>query len=406
MKNMNKILRIKTFFTLLFITINSFNFVFGQIGIWNQKTNFGGFPRARCISFSIDTKGYFGTGENGSDTIDFWEYDQQNDTWTQKANVGNTGRSSGIGFSVGNKGYVGLGSTSGQPKSDFWEYNPQNNTWTQKAFYPGTGKISAVGFSIDNFGYVGTGNTSGQIGNETKQFWQYNPLNNSWTQKADFGGIQRDRAVGFSINSKGYIGTGYHFDGINSISFADFWEYNSILNVWTQKSTVPDLERNNAVSFTTSTKAYIGLGYPDKTDFWQYSPNIDSWQLVTPFVGEERLFPSAFSIGNIGYLGMGYSVGTLGAIYYNDLWEFVEPSLDLILNDFQNVFEVYPNPTSKFINVITEDTVNQIIIYDTYGKEKLKTKNTFINIDSFESGIYYLKVKNSKGESVKKIVKN
>ena len=32
---------------------------------------------------------------------------------------------------------------------------------------------------------------------------------NTWTQKADFGGTARSSAVGFSIGSKGYIGTGY-----------------------------------------------------------------------------------------------------------------------------------------------------------------------------------------------------
>jgi Secretion system C-terminal sorting domain len=403
---MNTIFKPKISFALLFFTFSTFNILSAQIGVWNQKTNFGGFARARSISFSIGTKGYIGTGENGSDAADFWEYDSQNDTWTQKANIGNNGRSGGVGFSIGNKGYAGLGATFGQPKSDFWEYNALNNTWTQKAFFPGIGKINAVSFSIDNFGYIGTGNPTAQIGSETKQFWQYNPLNNSWLQKADFGGIQRDRAVGFSINSKGYIGTGYHFDGINPISFADFWEYNPILNSWTQKSTLPDLERNNAVSFTTSTKAYIGLGYPNKTDFWQYNPSIDSWQQINPFVGDGRLFPSAFSIGNKGYVGMGYSVGTQGTIYYNDLWEFVEQSLGLNKNESLNVFEVYPNPSSGIINVILDNDISQIILFDVLGKEKLKTKSKSIDISDFESGIYYIKVINSKGESLKKIVKN
>lgn len=31
---------------------------------------------------------------------------------------------------------------------------------------------------------------------------------NSWTQKADLGGTARANAVGFSIGTKGYIGTG------------------------------------------------------------------------------------------------------------------------------------------------------------------------------------------------------
>ena len=45
-----------------------------------------------------------------------------------------------------------------------------------------------------------------------KDFWEYDPAANAWTQKADFGGTARYCAVGFSIGSKGYIGTGW--DGI------------------------------------------------------------------------------------------------------------------------------------------------------------------------------------------------
>ena len=41
-----------------------------------------------------------------------------------------------------------------------------------------------------------------------KDFWEYDPAANTWTQKADFGGTARYGAVGFSIGSKGYIGTG------------------------------------------------------------------------------------------------------------------------------------------------------------------------------------------------------
>ena len=402
---MAQIFKTKKKITILFFIILTSNLTTAQIGVWNQKTNFGGFARARSISFSIGTKGYIGTGENGSDAIDLWEYDQQNNTWTQKANVGNTGRSNGVGFSIGNKGYAGLGITLGQPKSDFWEYNPQNNTWIQKAFFPGTGKVSAVGFSIDSFGYIGTGSPTGQIGNETKQFWQYNPVNDSWIQKSDFGGIQRDRAVGFSINSKGYLGTGYRFTGGSPISFGDFWEYNPTDNLWIQKATVPELQRSNAVGFSTISKGYIGMGYPNKTDFWQYNPNLNSWIQVSTFNGEGRLFPSAFSIGNKGYVGMGYSAGTQGTIYYNDIWEYVEQTLSLNQNDFQNAFEVYPNPSFDIINVIVNNEINQIIIYDCLGKEKLKTNNKSINISSFDAGIYYLKVINSTGESLKKIIK-
>ncbi len=43
----------------------------------------------------------------------------------------------------------------------------------------------------------------------------------TWTQKADVGGTARNAAVGFSIGTKGYIGTG----GDGRFAKKDFWEY-------------------------------------------------------------------------------------------------------------------------------------------------------------------------------------
>ena len=56
----------------------------------------------------------------------------------------------------------------------------------------------------------------------TKDFWEYDPSTNTWTQKLDFGGTARHGAVGFAIGNKGYIGTGYN----GTSGTKDFWEYN------------------------------------------------------------------------------------------------------------------------------------------------------------------------------------
>ena len=56
-----------------------------------------------------------------------------------------------------------------------------------------------------------------------KDFWEYDPALNTWTQKADYGGTGRKNAVGFYIGSKGYIGTGW--DGMGDSYDKDFWEY-------------------------------------------------------------------------------------------------------------------------------------------------------------------------------------
>jgi hypothetical protein len=54
-----------------------------------------------------------------------------------------------------------------------------------------------------------------------KDFFEYDPSTNAWTQKADFGGTGRYYAIGFSISGKGYLGTGYTSGGF----VKDFWEF-------------------------------------------------------------------------------------------------------------------------------------------------------------------------------------
>src|SRR5438105_12241526 len=93
----------------------------------------------------------------------------------------------------------------------------QNGSWLQKANFGGMSRSNAVGFSIGSFGYLGTGNT----GTAAKDFWKYDPSTNVWTQMADFGGGLRWGATGFAIGNYGYIGTGIN----GSTYYKDFWRY-------------------------------------------------------------------------------------------------------------------------------------------------------------------------------------
>lgn len=107
--------------------------------------------------------------------------------WTQKADMTSTilaGRYMAVGFSIGNKGYVGTGQLPlCGPLSDFWEYDPGTDTWDQKANYKGFGFCAgygtwnAVGFSIGSKGYIGTGECTWWPSNYAvmKDFWEYDP---------------------------------------------------------------------------------------------------------------------------------------------------------------------------------------------------------------------------------------
>jgi hypothetical protein len=244
---------------------------------WTQKVDFGGTARMGAVGFAIGNKGYIGTGFDTTPVIkkDFWEYDPALNAWTQKADFGGTERYQAVGFSIGNKGYIGTG-FDGTWTKDFWEYDPALNAWTQKADFGGAARWNAVGFSIGIKGYIGMGYASD---GRSRDFWEYDPALDIWTRKANFGGIAEQRAVGFSIGNKGYIGTGDYYTG-TTMSCRDFWEYNPVSNTWTQKAPFGGSARYYAVGFSIGTKGYIGTGTDNPwsfyRDFWEYDPGASS----------------------------------------------------------------------------------------------------------------------------------
>src|SRR5947208_9100553 len=104
------------------------------------------------------------------------------------------------------------------------------DTWTRKADFGGTARYGVVGFSIGSKGYMGTGDLDP---NFYKDFWEYDPALDTWTQKADFGGGIRAHTASFTIGNKGYVGTGQA--AVNSYT-NDLWEYDPTTNTWTQKA--------------------------------------------------------------------------------------------------------------------------------------------------------------------------
>lgn len=251
--------------------------------------------------------------------------------WTQKADFGGTARCYAVGFSIGTKGYVGTGTLDfGGGTKDFWEWDgnpasPYYNTWSQKADVGGQERLFAVGFSIGSKGYIGTG-TDGNTDVGMTDFWEYDTTSNTWTQKAPFPGAARFGAVGFSIESKGYIGTGR----CDPNYYKDFWEYNPTADSWTQKADFGGTPRAHATGFYYMNRGYIGCGYLVDTigtfvhyskDFWQYYALTDTWTQKADFAGQKRICPCSFSIGKVGYMGTGQDT-TGSCNTTKDFWSY------------------------------------------------------------------------------------
>ncbi len=325
------------FLTLVLCT--DIMFLVAQPGSWQQKSSLGWNtfvePTARlaAVGFSIGNKGYICTGNDYASRKDLWEYDPAADSWTQKADLGGKARENAIGFVIGGKGYIGLGDSSGPRPltglmlSDLWEYDPTANSWIQKASFPGGKRTGAAAFAINGKGYVGTGWGQGL----QKDFWEYDPVTDRWTQKAAFGGVARECAIAFSIGGKGYIGTGDNQD-MSQQPYRDFWEYDPLADSWTQKANFGGGFRTRATGFSTGNKGYVGLGVNSTgtnfSDFWEYDAVADTWVNRTNFAGMARNGAAGFCIGGEAYVvsgydgGFGISLGPISATLMNDCWKY------------------------------------------------------------------------------------
>ncbi len=292
---------------------------------WTRKKDFPGQARYLGVAFSINNKGYYGTGIVGSDSYplkDFWEYDPLTDQWTRIADFPGLSRGGSVAITISGKGYVGTGSDKIASSTendnnhfrDFYEFNPVSGVWTRKADFQGVGRHSAACFVINNEGYIGTGHwgDDAPYGNleAADDFWKYNPLTDTWSEAIKFP-EPAEGAVGFEINGKGYI---YNFNKL--------FEFDGM--TWTRK-TAPVMETTSNVAFTINNFGYFGLGtgFHGATDyFWQYDPVTSDTKDF--FIGyyQGRYGSSAFVINGKAYIVCGRY---LNESEINEVWEF-DPS--------------------------------------------------------------------------------
>jgi N-acetylneuraminic acid mutarotase len=251
--------------------------------MWTRRADFGGAPRGAAVAFAIGARGYLGLGFGDADTrfADLWEYDPGADRWTAKASLPGAPRDHASAFVIGQRAYVVGGmtcdGTACTALREVWAYDPQADAWARKADLPEETTAAAC-FVLNGIGYVGTG-TAGPLSTATpsSNLWAYDPQADAWTRKAGFPGPARYRAVGFSLNGKGYVGTGLaSVTETAATVFKDMWEYDAQDDAWTRRGDLSGAPRGAAVSFTLGSRVYIGTGVgADRrllSDFWSGAP--------------------------------------------------------------------------------------------------------------------------------------
>ena len=102
---------------------------------------------------------------------------------------------------------------------------------------------------------------------------------------------------------------------------------------------------------------------------------------------------------DVGQFGM-----NTPAFFCIDNFEYdVKTSINEVAN--QNIFSIYPNPSSSTINIDYNEHFSTIRIIDIQGKVVLQSKQKTIDINSLENGIYVIQIETENGVVNSKFVK-
>lgn len=351
---------------------------------------------------------------------DFWEYDIATATWTQKPNFPGPERYGAVSFVLGNLGYIATGGNDFGYLDDMWQYDPTTGIWLQKTGLPvGSAqhenqRVEAFAFVIGNSVYLGGGQGFVFGANSTNNIafydlWEFSTATNSWTPKAtipDFLG--RNMSVAAAVNNKGYVGLGTDIN--QTVNRQSFWEYDPVADAWTMKADFPGNYTTDTGPFVLNNNIYITGGVrfsPIGTSgqFYRYDPVTDTWTQLPAFNGGAIVGHFTCATATSAFAGGGYN-GSFTT--RNDFWEYTTATG---LNDHtpdNEAAAVFPNPTSGELYIQSSKNIASIQVTDPEGKIILNRtyKNGSTDISEVQDGIYFVKIFFADGETaVQRIVK-
>lgn len=248
-----------------------------------------------------------------------------NAQWIRRADLGGSGRHRGTGTATASRGYIGLGHYNGTGnnivKKDWWEYDPGTNAWTQKADYIGGSMNGNYGVLI--FGFEDRVYITGGAFFDTDTY-RFTPETNTWTVVAT-APINFSNVDGFVIENKGYI-----------LSGTNVYEFNATTEQWTSKNSAPFNSSSWQGAFSIGEKGYIRT----YNNFYEYKPSIDAWISRAQFPGSATGGSMNFAQDGKGYVVAGYAWSLSDVT--TEVWQY-----DPFLNSWGQVKD-FPGNSRRF----------------------------------------------------------
>lgn len=283
--------------------------------IWKQLNDFEGLPRSGGIAFTLFGKGYYGMGGNWEEPFmrDLWMYEPSTDAWEQM-NDFPFDLPAEIALVTENNAYVITYSGS------LYKYYPTEDLWEYISVFPPGNRPGITGFAIGEDLYYMTGNSVTSPISFYNDVWKFETVSKKWTKLTDFPGVVRSNANAFVVGDRAFVGFG--FDDYAPPINQDFWEYQPATDNWVQKKDMPVSDRIVGITFSSSSKAYVGL--PDNTEFlqraliYEFDPTKNSWRMVTSFPSINSVETNSFTINERMFV-----VGGFWSTHNREVWEFI-----------------------------------------------------------------------------------
>jgi hypothetical protein len=248
-------------------------------------------------SFVIGSKAYFPIRKDDPLENELLVYETKNRSWTSKPmEVPLHPISTVIGNS--RNGYI----YNPSGNDNFFEYDPVTDTWEAKNNFPGINRDYPVMFAIGKYIFLGLGNDQNAPWEPNyADFYRYDPDQDKWERMADldFGSYPPKLKMSCTvIGEKAIISGGAHSDGNFGV-----WMYHHDRNVWERKNDFPQAV-NFSEGFTFNGNGFVTQG----RQVWKYNLQNDSWDSVDAVGFAYRYRTFAFVVEGKPYIGGGDAV--------------------------------------------------------------------------------------------------